>query len=256
MTSVVIYHVHTNEGDWNMHKFHSHILHLYKYFTIWSPVMWNPASWIDHRQSTAGHYTYCQTSNTNHTLVSNKLVNHSDVVVASPVGAVPTTFSFSTLHLASIDWAKTTARLNKNHLSFWIWIRFYCISFVNSFYLKQLCPVSFLLLNEVIIMTTNIRPNLEWWNEFKIEMDKKLSVFLADDIQKEINSLWPRDPIWQHRSGSTWAPVVACCLLAPSHYLHHCWLITNEVFRHLPKDNFSGNTHDKNLYHKFESYIF
>ena len=39
---------------------------------------------------------YCQTSNINHTLVSNKNVDHSDVVGASPVGAAPTTSSFST----------------------------------------------------------------------------------------------------------------------------------------------------------------
>ena len=44
--------------------------------------------------------TYCivygQTSNIRHMLVSNKLVDHSDVVEASPVGAAPTTSSFST----------------------------------------------------------------------------------------------------------------------------------------------------------------
>ena len=37
-----------------------------------------------------------QTSNTRHTLVGNKIVDHSDVVEASPVGTAPTTFSFST----------------------------------------------------------------------------------------------------------------------------------------------------------------
>ena len=38
---------------------------------------------------------YSQTSNISHTL-GNKIVDHSDVVGASPVGAAPTTFSFST----------------------------------------------------------------------------------------------------------------------------------------------------------------
>ena len=38
---------------------------------------------------------YCQTSNISHTLVGNKLVDHSDVVGASPVGFAPTTSSFS-----------------------------------------------------------------------------------------------------------------------------------------------------------------
>ena len=39
-------------------------------------------------------YSYSQTSNISHTLVSNKIVDHSDVVGASPVGAAPTTSSY------------------------------------------------------------------------------------------------------------------------------------------------------------------
>ena len=41
-------------------------------------------------------HIYCQTTNISRTLVGNKIVDHSDVVGASPVGAAPTTFSFST----------------------------------------------------------------------------------------------------------------------------------------------------------------
>ena len=39
---------------------------------------------------------YRQTFNIKHTLVGNKIVDHPDVVGASPVGAAPTTSSFST----------------------------------------------------------------------------------------------------------------------------------------------------------------
>ena len=43
---------------------------------------------------------------------------------------------------------------------------------------------------------------------------------------------WPGDRIcaalmWGHRSGSTLARVMACCLTAPSHYLNQCWLFIN-----------------------------
>ena len=41
-------------------------------------------------------FTYRQVSNIRRTLVGNKIVDHSDVVGASPVGAAPTTSSFST----------------------------------------------------------------------------------------------------------------------------------------------------------------
>ena len=37
-----------------------------------------------------------QVSNIRRSLVGNKIVDHPDVVVASPVGAAPTTSSFST----------------------------------------------------------------------------------------------------------------------------------------------------------------
>ena len=39
---------------------------------------------------------YRQVSNIRRTLVSNLIVDHSDVVGASPVGAAPSTSSFST----------------------------------------------------------------------------------------------------------------------------------------------------------------
>ena len=39
---------------------------------------------------------YRKTSNVSRTLVGNKIVDNSDVVGASPVGAAPTTSSFST----------------------------------------------------------------------------------------------------------------------------------------------------------------
>ena len=40
--------------------------------------------------------THQQTSNVSRTLLGSKIVDHSDVVGASPVGAAPTTSSFST----------------------------------------------------------------------------------------------------------------------------------------------------------------
>ena len=57
--------------------------------TVHTKVSWlNPKQWLDD--------LYCQISNIEHTLVGNKIVDHSDVVGASPVGTAPTTSSFST----------------------------------------------------------------------------------------------------------------------------------------------------------------
>ena len=52
------------------------------------------------------------------------------------------------------------------------------------------------------------------------------------------NSLWPSDTIWPHKSGSTLAQVMACCLTAPSHYLNQCWLIISKVQWHPSESNF------------------
>ena len=41
-------------------------------------------------------YKYRKTSNIRHTPLGNEIVDHSDVVGASPAGAAPTTSSFST----------------------------------------------------------------------------------------------------------------------------------------------------------------
>ena len=44
----------------------------------------------------ASIYTYHETSIIRRTIVGNKIVDHSDVVGTSPVGAAPTTSSFLT----------------------------------------------------------------------------------------------------------------------------------------------------------------
>ena len=54
--------------------------------------------------------TYSKTRNISRTFIGNEFLYHSDVVGASPASAAPTTSSFSTWHLASIDWTKTAAR--------------------------------------------------------------------------------------------------------------------------------------------------
>ena len=58
----------------------------------------------------------CQISNIRCTFVGNKIVDHSDVVGAVLTGAS----SLSTWYMASMDWAKTTARRVDKHLRFGI----------------------------------------------------------------------------------------------------------------------------------------
>ena len=42
-------------------------------------------------------------------------------------------------------------------------------------------------------------------------------------------SLWSGDTIWQHRSGSALAQVMACWLMALRHHMNQCRLIINKI---------------------------
>ena len=68
------------------------------------------------------------------------------------------------------------------------------------------------------------------------------------------NSLWTSDAIWWHKSGSTLAQVIACCLPTPSHYLNQCWLIISGVLWHLPESNFTASGQATILYNEFKNY--
>ena len=45
--------------------------------------------------------------------------------------------------------------------------------------------------------------------------------------------------IWWHKTGSTLVQAMACCLMAPSHYLNQCWLIISDVQWQSPEGNFT-----------------
>ena len=63
------------------------------YINHMSPLKTDTYNWNKSKQYKT---IYCQTSNISHNLVGNVIVDLSDVVGASPVGAAPTTSSFST----------------------------------------------------------------------------------------------------------------------------------------------------------------
>ena len=63
---------------------------------------------------------------------------------------------------------------------------------------------------------------------------------VCHDISNRNNfdPLWPSDTIWRHKSRSTLAQGMACCLTAPNHYLNQCWVIT-KVQWHSSQCNFT-----------------
>ena len=73
---------------------------------------------------------------------------------------------------------------------------------------------------------------------YHLDCGTKSSLTTNAAINATINSLWPSDAIWRHRSGSTLAQVMACYLTAPSHYLNQCWLIISKIQCHSSEGNF------------------
>ena len=71
-----------------------------------------------------------------------------------------------------------------------------------------------------------------------------------------LNPLWPSAAIRRHKSGSTLAQVMACCLTAPSHYLNQCWLIIIKVLWHSSEGIIMRRSKDTNQQNKIENYIF
>ena len=102
--------------------------------------------------------------------------------------------------------------------------------------------------------------NLLWAELIKLLLSwNPDSLHSTDDKFKKLwqnISLWPSDAIWWHRSGSTLAQVMACCLKAPSHYLNQCWFIITDVFWHSHEGNFTRNAQDIYRSYEFENYEF
>ena len=61
------------------------------------------------------------------------------------------------------------------------------------------------------------------------------SIAIVNEPCNNINSLWPSHAICCHRTGSTLAQVMACCLMAPSHHLNQYWLIIGNILWHSPE---------------------
>ena len=70
-----------------------------------------------------------------------------------------------------------------------------------------------------------------------------------------ISSLWPSDSIWRHKSGTTLARVMACCLTASSHYLSQCWFLDNDVPSPSHHSNFIASTEATRSYDEVQNYI-
>ena len=85
--------------------------------------------------------------------------------------------------------------------------------------------------------------NVELWCLFVVNLNK-LS-------KKQSDCSLHSDGKWRHRSGSTLLQVMACCLMAASHFLTQCWFINSKVHYHSSEGNFTRNTSAINYKNKW-----
>ena len=85
-----------------------------------------------------------------------------------------------------------------------------------------------------------------------LNLCKKKPMHLHFLLFLNINSLRPSDVVWQW-SLTTLAQVMACCLMAPSHYLNQCWLIISKVLWQAPVGHFKRDTPSINWQHLCEN---
>ena len=70
------------------------------------------------------------------------------------------------------------------------------------------------------------------------------------------NSLWPSDTIWRQGSRSTLAQVMACCLMASSHYLNQCSISEVHLVQwHSYQGDFTSNASTMSHWNPFENYL-
>ena len=67
--------------------------------------------------------------------------------------------------------------------------------------------------------------------------------------------LWHSDATWRHifRSALARANAMACCLMAPGHYLNKCWIIIREVLWHSTERIFTVKAQDIYLWYGSEN---
>ena len=72
----------------------------------------------------------------------------------------------------------------------------------------------------------------------------------------DLSPYWRYQPImvwWRHQTGPTLTQLLACCMMAPSHYLKLCSLI---ILLHSYDGNFAGNVQDTYNSYKLKHWLF
>ena len=120
--------------------------------------------------------------------------------------------------------------------------------------LSTLCFVIFILrISMLSLCHTQSLFWLPWW--WTLRSHQPVTVFIRwDSYNWWLTHCGLISPYGDIDQGQQWVQYIACCSLAPIHYLNQCWLPIG-VLWYLHDRSSPGNTHGINLLDKFENYI-
>ena len=129
-------------------------------------------------------------------------------------------FTKSIVYLALTHWVqdKMAAIFQTTFLNAFSWMKMY--DFILIFHSSLFQRVQLIIL-QLWFSANQVRTHYlnQWW-----------LIYWHIYGSLSLNELKPSDAIWRHRTGSALAQVMACCLVASSHYENQFWLIISEVF--------------------------
>ena len=80
-----------------------------------------------------------------------------------------------------------------------------------------------------------------------IGMTPDISMLSTYLVSFSFDSLWPSNAMWWHRSGSTLAQVLACCLMEPNHFPNQLLNYHQRSLWYSSEGNFTRSFHEFNL---------
>ena len=89
------------------------------------------------------------------------------------------------------------------------------------------------------VVHTHVQPQQDEEPRGHHTLHKEIGLYDANHC---IDPVWPGDTMWHHRSELTLVHIMACCLMAPSHYQNRCWLIISKANWHSSQGNFTIDT--------------
>ena len=127
------------------------------------------------------------------------------------------------LHFTHWGWDKTVAISKTTFSNAIFWVKFIILLFETLKYVPR-------------VQLSMCQYWFRWWlsaepvtSHYLNQWCLSLLMYICTTQPQWVKWLWPSHTMWWHRSESTLAQAMACCIRVPSHYLNQCWIIIKGI---------------------------